>query len=64
LNFPSNQATMAPVISGQVVTAAALVHSIGNVASRTAETLTKRRAVDFCRVATAMCTARPVFSAA
>jgi len=30
-------------------------HSIGFVNSRTARMLTKRRAVDFCRVATAIC---------
>jgi len=55
LNFPLNQAPTGPVPAGQVVTAVALVNSIGYVPSRTAEMLTKRRAVDFCRVATAMC---------
>jgi hypothetical protein len=30
-------------------------HSIGFVIPRTAKTLTKRRAVDFCHVATALC---------
>ena len=30
-------------------------HSIECVISRTAKTLTKRRAVDFCHVATAIC---------
>ncbi|MGD0702978.1 MAG: putative leader peptide [Trebonia sp.] len=34
------------------------------MSSRTAQMLTKRRAVDFCRVATAMCTSRPVPDAA
>jgi hypothetical protein len=48
----------------RVVTAVALVHSIDNVHSRTADLLTKRRAVDFCRVAAAMCSARPESSAA
>ena len=38
-----------------VVTVVSPVHSIGYVPSRTAKMLTKRRAVDFCRVATAMC---------
>ncbi|MFY9654814.1 MAG: putative leader peptide [Trebonia sp.] len=33
------------------------------MSSRTAQMLTKRRAVDFCRVATALCTATPVFAA-
>ncbi len=56
LNFPLNQATMrlrraAP--GGD--SGAAPVNSIGYVPSRTAMLLTKRRAVDFCRVATAMC---------
>ena len=30
-------------------------HSIGFVIASTAQTLTKRRAVDFCHVATAIC---------
>ena len=37
------------------VTARLSPHSIGCVISRTAKTLTKRRAVDFCHVATAIC---------
>ena len=37
------------------VTALPSPHSIGFVISPTAQTLTKRRAVDFCRVATAIC---------
>ena len=41
--------------TGLVVTAVPAVHSIRYVPSRTAKMLTKRRAVDFCRVATAMC---------
>jgi hypothetical protein len=49
---------MSRMRAGLMVTAAAPVHSIEYVPSRTAKTLTKRRAVDFCRVATAMC--RPV----
>lgn len=64
LSFPSNRATTTPVVTDRVVTAAALVNSIDDVHSRTAELLTKRRAVDFCRVATAICTARPVSCAA
>lgn len=64
LSFPPNRATIAPVMTGRVVTAVALVNSIEDVHSRTAELLTKRRAVDFCRVATAICTARPVSCAA
>ena len=50
--------------TGLVVTAVRPANSIGYVPSRTAEMLTKRRAVDFCRVATAMCTGRPVSFAA
>ena len=46
-----------------VVTAVPAVHSIRYVPSRTAKMLTKRRAVDFCRVATAMCR-RPLPSVA
>ena len=59
LNFPPNRATIGPVSVGLMVTAAQLVNSIECVPSRTAKMLTKRRAVDFCRVATAMCP-RPV----
>jgi hypothetical protein len=35
-------------------------HNIDSVPSWTAEMLTKRRAVDFCRVATAQCRLSPV----
>ena len=64
LSFPPNRATITPVMTDREVTAAAPVNSIDDVYSRTAELLTKRRAVDFCRVATAICTARPVSCAA
>jgi hypothetical protein len=37
------------------VTALLSPHSIGFVSSPTAQMLTKRRAVDFCHVATAIC---------
>ena len=37
------------------VTAASALHTIDYVPSWTAQLLTKRRAVDFCRVATALC---------
>jgi hypothetical protein len=50
---------MISVPAGLVVTAVSPVHSIECVPSRTAKMLTKRRAVDFCRVAAAMCP-RPV----
>ena len=43
----------------RVVTAVLSAHSIRYVPSRSEQLLTKRRAVDFCRVATAMCP-RPV----
>ena len=55
MNFPSNQATIAPVFANRKVTAALRVNTIWCVTSRTAQLLTKRRAVDFCRVATALC---------
>ena len=59
MSFPLNQATIGPVLASAVatdlVTSVPAVHSIEYVPSRTAEMLTKRRAVDFCRVATAMC---------
>jgi hypothetical protein len=55
MSFPLNQATIGSVPAGLVVTAVSPVHSIECVPSRTAKMLTKRRAVDFCRVAAAMC---------
>jgi hypothetical protein len=39
----------------RMVTAVRSLNSIRYVPSRTVQMLTKRRAVDFCRVATAMC---------
>jgi hypothetical protein len=42
-------------VAGQGVTAALTPHTIVYVHSGTAQRLTKRRAVDFCRVATALC---------
>ena len=44
------------------VTAAPTPHNIVYVSSWTAQMLTKRRAVDFCRVATALCRPAPVSS--
>jgi hypothetical protein len=47
---------MRAVSTDQVVTAGPLVHNIEDVPSPAVpKMLTKRRAVDFCRVATAMC---------
>ncbi len=42
-------------VPSQEVTAALTPHTIVYVLSGTAQRLTKRRAVDFCRVATALC---------
>jgi hypothetical protein len=42
-------------VGSQGVTAALTPHTIVYVLSGTAQRLTKRRAVDFCRVATAQC---------
>ena len=53
MNFPLNQATIGAMLADQVVTAVQPVNSIRYVPSRML--LTKRRAVDFCRVATAVC---------
>jgi hypothetical protein len=53
LNFPLNKATIGSVSANQVVTAVQPVNSIKYV--RFTMLLTKRRAVDFCRVATAAC---------
>jgi hypothetical protein len=58
VNFPPNQGKIGAVFTVEVVTAVPPVHSIRYVPSRML--LTKRRAVDFCRVATAMCP-RPAF---
>ena len=55
MSFPLDQATIGAVSTDRVVTADPLVHNIKDVPSRTPNMLTKRRAVDFCRVATAMC---------
>ena len=44
------------------VTAEPAPHTIDYVPSWTAQLLTKRRAVDFCRVATALCRWSPVSS--
>jgi hypothetical protein len=49
------QATADGLFAKRVVTAVRSLHSIRYVPSRTVQMLTKRRAVDFCRVATAMC---------
>jgi hypothetical protein len=43
------------VTAGREVTAGLQVNNIWFVQSLTAQMLTKRRAVDFCRVATAIC---------
>jgi hypothetical protein len=42
-------------VTAPTLTALPSPHSIGFVASPTAQMLTKRRAVDFCHVATAIC---------
>ena len=63
MNFPPNQATIDPMFTGRVVTAVPQLNTIKYVHTRTVHMLTKRRAVDFCRVATAMCR-RPVPCAA
>ena len=57
MNFPPNQATIMAVIvaADRVVTEAPQVNSIVDMSSRDPQMLTKRRAVDFCRVATAIC---------
>ena len=46
-------------VAGRGVTAAPTPHTIVYVLSGTAQRLTKRRAVDFCRVATALCRPSP-----
>lgn len=45
--------------TGRGVTVTRAPHNIVYVPSWTAQKLTKRRAVDFCRVATALCPRRP-----
>lgn len=63
MSFPAGEAfrpsamAMARVaeVVVQVVTEAPPVNSIVHMAPRTPQMLTKRRAVDFCRVATAIC---------
>ena len=53
MKFPLDQLATGSGSAGQVVTAVQTVNTIRYVPSRML--LTKRRAVDFCRVATAMC---------
>jgi hypothetical protein len=50
---------MSLMSASQGVTAASAPHNINYVPSWTAQMLTKRRAVDFCRVATALCQSFP-----
>ena len=57
MNSPLKWGTIGQVSALKVVTAVESLHTIEYVPSRML--LTKRRAVDFCRVATAMCR-RPV----
>jgi hypothetical protein len=47
-------------MAGRGVTVVLTPHNIDSVPSWTAQMLTKRRAVDFCRVATALCRFSPV----
>jgi hypothetical protein len=51
---------IAEITAAWGVTARLSPHSIWFVISRTAKMLTKRRAVDFCHVATAICPAAPL----
>jgi len=51
---------MSHTMAGQGVTVFLAPHNIDSVPSWTAQMLTKRRAVDFCRVATALCRLSPV----
>ena len=53
------QSIMPYSVAGPGVTAAPTPHTIVYVHSGTAQRLTKRRAVDFCRVATALCRPSP-----
>lgn len=55
MNFPLMQGRIGPVIAGPVVTEASHAHNIWDVSPRNPQLLTKRRAVDFCLVATAIC---------
>jgi len=52
---PLKQSILIHTIAGRGVTAALTPHTIVYVLSGIAQRLTKRRAVDFCRVATALC---------
>jgi hypothetical protein len=45
------------MVTDPVMTEASQVNNIWGVSSRTAQMFTKRRAVDFCLVATAICCA-------
>ena len=54
---------MGSVFADRMVTAVPWLHTIGYVPPMTVQMLTKRRAVDFCRVATAMCRCPVPFAA-
>lgn len=56
---PLKQSIMVYGVAGRGVTAALTAHTIVYVLSGTVQRLTKRRAVDFCRVATALCRPSP-----
>lgn len=59
MNFPLNEGKMRAVAVPPVVTDASRMNNIWGVSPRNPQLLTKRRAVDFCLVATAICCAVP-----
>lgn len=59
MNFPANLGTVVTAAAGRVMTQPSDVNTIGYVSPRIPQLLTKRRAVDFCLVATAICCAVP-----
>jgi len=59
LNSPLNWWKIDAVVEGPVVTESSRMNNILDVSPRNPQVLTKRRAVDFCLVATAICCAVP-----
>ena len=59
MNFPLIRGKIVAVAASWVVTEASRMNNIWDVSPRNQQLLTKRRAVDFCLVATAICCAVP-----
>lgn len=59
MNFPLMRGRIGAVVTSPVMTDTSHMINIWGVSPRNPRLLTKRRAVDFCRVATAICRVEP-----